>query len=73
MISSMGIHTDTVPRYAYSLDETARAINLSRSSLYELIDSGELKTVKLGRRRLVPRAELERILSPALELEAAHG
>jgi excisionase family DNA binding protein len=32
---------------------------ISRTSLYSLMDSGELPSRKVGRRRLVPRAALE--------------
>ncbi|MGH9641224.1 MAG: helix-turn-helix domain-containing protein [Terriglobales bacterium] len=39
-------------------------MGLSRSTLYNLIDRGELATVKVGKRRLVPTAELERLCSP---------
>jgi excisionase family DNA binding protein len=38
----------------YRVDEAAAALRLSRSSVYELIRSGQLRTVKHGRRRLVP-------------------
>ncbi len=38
----------------YRVDEAAAALRLSRSSVYELIRSGQLRTVKQGRRRLVP-------------------
>jgi excisionase family DNA binding protein len=38
----------------YRVDEAAAALRLSRSSVYELIRSGKLRTVKQGRRRLVP-------------------
>lgn len=37
-----------------SVDEAAKALRLSRSLIYELIRSGQLRTVKAGRRRLVP-------------------
>lgn len=43
-----------VPALAYRVDEAADAMRLSRSAIYELIRSGQLPTVKLGRRRLVP-------------------
>lgn len=43
-----------VPALAYRVDEAADAMRLSRSAIYELIRSGQLRTVKLGRRRLVP-------------------
>ena len=43
-----------VPVVLLSVDEASRALRLSRSMLYELIRSGRLRTVKQGRRRLVP-------------------
>lgn len=43
-----------VPAVLYRVDEAAAALRLSRSVLYELIRSGRLRTVKVGRRRLVP-------------------
>lgn len=43
-----------VPAVLYRLNEAAEALRLSRSLLYELIRSGQLRTVKAGRRRLVP-------------------
>lgn len=42
----------------YRVDEAAEALRLSRSVVYELIRSGRLRTVKEGRRRLVPVAAL---------------
>ena len=47
-----------VPAVLYRVDEAADALRLSRSALYELIRSGRLRTVKAGRRRLVPVAAL---------------
>ena len=51
-------------RLAYSLAESEALSGLSRSSLYRLIAAGKLKTVQHGRRRLVPRDELERLCRP---------
>ena len=48
-----------VPAMLYGVDEAAIALSLSRSVLYELIRSGRLRTVKAGRRRLVPVAALD--------------
>ena len=61
----MNAQTDTSAPLVYSLDRAASMIDLSRRSLYRLIDAGELRTVKLGRRRLVPADELARITRPA--------
>ena len=47
-----------VPAVLYRVDEAAAALRMSRSLLYELIRSGQLRTVKVGSRRLVPVAAL---------------
>jgi excisionase family DNA binding protein len=50
---------EQVPRLALSVDEAAAAIGVSRDSLEREI-LHELRTVRVGRRRLVPVRELER-------------
>ena len=40
-------------RLAYSPTEAARKMGVGRTFLYELIASGALRTVKLGKRRLI--------------------
>ena len=50
-----------IPRLAYSIAESEALSGLSRSSRYRLIAAGRLKTIQRGRRRLVPREELERL------------
>ena len=52
MTKSLG--RSPVPAVLYRVDEAAEALRLSRSLIYELIRSGQLRTVKAGRRRLVP-------------------
>lgn len=53
----------SVPAVLYDVDEAAEALRLSRSALYELIRSGQLRSVKSGRRRLVPVAALAEYVS----------
>lgn len=60
----MQAHTNTVPRSAYSLDEAAQSLGISRRTVYELMARGQLSTITLGRRRLVPAGELERLVTP---------
>ena len=55
------MQTHTIPRLGYSLAEVEIATGLSRASLYRLIARGELETIKRGRRRLVPVAQLEKL------------
>lgn len=45
-----------------SVDETATAVGLGRTKIYELINEGKLKSVKVGRRRLVPAAAVDEFL-----------
>jgi excisionase family DNA binding protein len=43
-----------IPPVAYRVEEAAEALRLSRDKVYELIRSGELRSIKVGSRRLVP-------------------
>ena len=54
--------TKTVP-LAHSVDEACAALSIGRSRLYELIASGELPSIKLGRRRLISHASLEAFIA----------
>ena len=54
MIMARSTVQSEVPPLMYRVDEAAAGLRLSRSSVYELIRSGQLRTVKQGRRRLVP-------------------
>ena len=42
-------------RLTYTVGEAAKAIGVSRGLAYELVRRGELRTVHVGRRVLVPR------------------
>lgn len=64
-------HPDTLARGAYSVEEAVRTLGISRRSAYRLIAAGELRTVKLGGRRLVPAAELARLIG--LRADAPSG
>ena len=46
-----------------SVEETCKQLSISNSFFYLLVKRGQLRTVKLGRRTLVPFAELERLSS----------
>jgi excisionase family DNA binding protein len=52
------LDVENVTPLLLNVDEAAEALRLSRSLLYELIRSGQLRTVKAGRRRLVPVSAL---------------
>jgi excisionase family DNA binding protein len=41
-----------------SVAEAAKTLGISRGSLYELVNGGEIRSLQIGRRRLVPREAL---------------
>lgn len=47
---------------AFSPAEAGRRLGIHRRSVVRAIQRGELRAVRLGRRVLVPRAEIERLL-----------
>ncbi|MEP0189657.1 MAG: helix-turn-helix domain-containing protein [Erythrobacter sp.] len=44
-----------------SINEAAKALNLGRTSIYELISQEKLDTRKMGRRRLITVASIKRL------------
>jgi excisionase family DNA binding protein len=51
-------------KLAYTVPEFVRAFGISRTSVYELMKNGELPTVKVAGRRLIPRQSALRLLQP---------
>jgi excisionase family DNA binding protein len=49
-------------RLALTVDETAAALGLSRPTIWRMIRRGELQSVKVGGRRLIPVAALRALL-----------
>jgi excisionase family DNA binding protein len=47
----------------FSVAETAKLLGVSRNGAYEAIARGQLPSIRIGRRLLVPRAALQRLLS----------
>jgi excisionase family DNA binding protein len=54
----------TGPVILISVIEAARTLGISRSHAYELIARGAIASVRLGRRVLVPTAEIQRLARP---------
>ncbi len=62
--SAYGAHPAPVPmfdRHAYTVADTCRTLSIGRTSLYELIATGEIKPVRIAGRTLIPRTEIERL------------
>jgi len=57
------IENDRGPPRVYDVKAVTRALGLSRNTVYELIRQGQIPSVRLGRRILVPREALENLLN----------
>ena len=52
----------TQERATYTLDKTANILGISRAGAYQAARRGEIPTIRFGKRILVPRKALERLL-----------
>ncbi len=48
-----------------SVEETAKVLGIGRNSAYEGVRTGEIPSIRIGKRILVPRLALEQILKDA--------
>lgn len=46
-----------------SITDAAKALSLGRTSIYELMRTGQLETLKMGRRRLITADSLRRLVA----------
>ena len=53
------------PRLVVSIPEAASLLGISRSFAYVLAERGDLPVVRLGRRQLVPKAALSKLIQPS--------
>lgn len=49
-------------KLAISIDEASKSIGLGRSTIYDLINSGKLKSLKIGSRRIISIESLNEFL-----------
>lgn len=53
-------------RLTYTVDEAADLLGISRSLAYELVRLGELPSLRLGRRILIPRRAVHELVEEPL-------
>ena len=58
--------TQIEPR-AYRVEDFCRAYGLGRTKTYALLKTGELKSVVIGGRRLIPKEAAEALLAAAMQ------
>jgi excisionase family DNA binding protein len=52
-------------RQTLTVIEASRVLGLGRGSAYEGVRTGAIGSIRIGKRILVPRAEIERLLASA--------
>jgi len=50
-------------RLTFTVEETAKLLGIGRQLAYDRVKTGEIPVIKIGRRLLVPRAALEKLLA----------
>lgn len=58
-------HDTTTARYTLTVAEAGQALNLGRQSIYELIRTGRLRAIHVGRKIIIPRDAIDEFLRPA--------
>jgi excisionase family DNA binding protein len=51
------------PRRAYTINDSAKILSISRSTVYKLVNLGSLKAIKLCGRTLITRASIDDLLA----------
>ncbi|WP_396617313.1 helix-turn-helix domain-containing protein [Lysobacter soli] len=54
---------------AKTINGACQSLSIGRSTLYELIGSGELRAIKVRNRTLIPTAELERLIDERMAVK----
>jgi excisionase family DNA binding protein len=59
--------TDRPDRRGYSISETQHITNLSKPTIYRLLGSGKLKSVKILGRRIIPAEAVDELMREGAE------
>ena len=59
---------DNVTKLAITVSEAACRLGIGRNSAYEAVRRGEIPTIRIGKRILVPISALDRLLDGSWEL-----
>lgn len=67
------MQNSTAAPLAHTVNDACRRLGISRTTIYQLIADGQIRTFKVGARTLVPEADLRRFIADKLgeNLEAA--
>ena len=59
-------------RLTLTIEETAKLLGIGRQLAYERAKTGEIPVIKIGRRLVVPRRALERLLEQGRPVSSDH-
>ena len=54
----------------YSPDEARKLLKISRGLIYEALNTGLIPSIRIGRRILIPRKQLERLLNEGIDAKS---
>ena len=61
--TTMSVTTEATAPATLTVEEAGELLNISRSLAYQGVKSGAIPSIRIGRRLLVPRVQLERLLA----------
>jgi excisionase family DNA binding protein len=74
------VNTDNYGKGAMNMEkltltvvETAKILGIGRQLAYEKVKTGEIPVIKIGRRLLVPRRALEKLLEQGQIIRSVHS
>ena len=59
----MALGPSELTTFSYTVPNAAKALGISRGTIYRLLKSGKLKAFKIGRRTLLSAVDLEKFVS----------
>lgn len=61
--------SDNTDRLVFTVNEARQKLGISRGLTYEAIRTGKIPSIQIGRRILIPKAALQRLLEKDSQLE----
>ncbi|WP_242107210.1 helix-turn-helix domain-containing protein [Luteimonas aquatica] len=66
----MNNYRESTAPLAHTVPEACRRLGISRTTIYQLIANGEIRSFKVGARTLIPEESLRTFISNKLEVSA---
>ncbi|GAA4664054.1 helix-turn-helix domain-containing protein [Amycolatopsis dongchuanensis] len=62
-----------VEKVGYSIEDAMQATGLGRTTIFELLRTGQLESIKVGRRRIIPADAIRAYFAAERARQAASG